>query len=132
MVNQSRGKTLPHPSKPAQKTVAKPAIPAKAPGHAARAIQVQNYPRKPVPVPVKSSNPKPVQVPRKIERVPANHGQRVAFLDGKWVGPGMSTKPGYQGFQGYMVQRYDGEWVPARKAMKGKDGKEVVHSGGWF
>ena len=132
MVNQSRGKTLAHPPKPAQKPVAKPAIPAKTPGHAARAIQVQNYSWKPVPVPVKSSNPKPVQVPREIKRVPANHGQRVAFIDGKWVGPGMSTKPRYQGFQAYMVQRYDGKWVPARKAMKGKDGKEVVYSGGWF
>lgn len=43
----------------------------------------------------------------------------------------MSTKPGYQGFQGYMVQRHDGKWVPARKAVKGKDGKQVVHVGGW-
>ncbi|KAL2057421.1 hypothetical protein ABVK25_002474 [Lepraria finkii] len=62
MVNQSRGQTLPHPPKPAQNTMASPAI------------QKQNYSRKPVPVPVKISNPKPVQVPRESKRVPANHG----------------------------------------------------------
>ncbi|KAL2037089.1 hypothetical protein N7G274_010216 [Stereocaulon virgatum] len=115
---------------------AKPAIPVKAPGHAARAMRVQQQQqqqqqRKAVPAPANRS----ARVPREIKRVAANHHQQhVAFLDGKWVGP-ENGKNAFTGFRGgYMVQRYDGKWVPAKEVMRGKGGKEkeVVHAGGWF